>query len=107
MLPPKRAAHRLQGAAGNANRRGDDIFQPTGPAPDPQAPDGGKGRAAMTDAPFLLTPGEAAALDAPQLTPDELATLATRALKRPETISPDEIRILAASVLVEATGQAA
>jgi len=111
MLPP-RAAHRLQGAAGNANRRGEDIFQPTGPtpdqrAPDQRAPDRGKGRAAMTDAPFLLTPGKGAAVDAPQLTPDELATLATRALKRPETISPDEIRILAASVLVEATGQAA
>lgn len=43
----------------------------------------------------------------PTLTADELVTLATRALKRPESISVDEIRVLAASVLTEATGQAA
>lgn len=43
----------------------------------------------------------------PTLTAEELATLATRALKRPESVSVDEIRVLAASVLVEATGQAA
>jgi hypothetical protein len=66
-------------------------------------------RLSVIDAPFIANASGAEPLvDAgPTLTADELATLATRALKRPETISADEIRILAASVLVEATGQAA
>jgi len=63
----------------------------------------------VIDAPFMANASgtEPLAEAGPTLTADELATLATRALKRPETISVDEIRILAASVLVEATGQAA
>lgn len=63
----------------------------------------------VIDGPFMAGVGGAEPLveTGPTLTADELATLATRALKRPETISVDEIRILAASVLVEATGQAA
>ncbi len=63
----------------------------------------------VIEAPFIANASGAEPLveTGPTLTSDELATLATRALKRPETISVDEIRILAASVLVEATGQAA
>jgi len=63
----------------------------------------------VIDAPFIANAsGPEPLVDAgPTLTAEELATLATRALKRPETISPDEIRVLAASVLTEATGQAA
>lgn len=62
----------------------------------------------VIEAPFIAAGDTDPLVEAgPTLTADELATLATRALKRPETISVDEIRILAASVLVEATGQAA
>lgn len=63
----------------------------------------------ITDTPFVATGGEPEpAFDAGHgLTPDELVVLATRAVKRPEAISVDEIRILAASVLTQATGQAA
>ena len=57
---------------------------------------------------FMATSDTESLVEAgPTLTADELVTLATRALKRPETISVDEIRVLAASVLTEATGQAA
>jgi len=62
----------------------------------------------VIEGPFMAASGTDPLVEAgPTLTADELVTLATRALKRPETISPDEIRVLAASVLTEATGQAA
>jgi hypothetical protein len=62
----------------------------------------------VVEGPFIAASDTDPLVDAgPTLTPDELVTLATRALKRPESISVDEIRVLAASVLTEATGQAA
>ena len=62
----------------------------------------------VIEGPFVTASSADPLVDAgPTLTADELVTLATRALKRPETISVDEIRVLAASVLTEATGQAA
>ena len=62
----------------------------------------------VIEGPFVTASSTDPLVDAgPTLTADELVTLATRALKRPETISVDEIRVLAASVLTEATGQAA
>jgi hypothetical protein len=62
----------------------------------------------VIEGPFVTASSTDPLVDAgPTLTADELVTLATRALKRPESISVDEIRVLAASVLTEATGQAA
>ena len=49
----------------------------------------------VIEGPFVTASSTDPLVDAgPTLTADELVTLATRALKRPESISVDEIRVL-------------